>query len=155
MLGNVLLKWFFCGYRLHTTKNISPSPMLQIGSVCYIDVDQGSLINKKNWKIALACLFFVVDVLIWCISQQISVKKAFLSRTERFGSFLFCFFYSNLGLPSAKSLQNERLRFWSSRRKIEPVTTHKMASYLMGMNIIFQENMCLTKLNRGGARVNC
>ena len=63
----------------------------------------------KNWKIALACLFFVVDVLIWCLSQQTSVKKAFLSRTERFGSFSFCFFYSNLGLPSAKSLKNERL----------------------------------------------
>ena len=90
-------------------KNISPSPTLQFGGVFCIDVDQGSLINKKKWKIALACLFFVVDALIWCLSQQISVKKAFLSRTERFGSFLFCFFYSNLGLPSAKSLQNERL----------------------------------------------
>ena len=33
--------------RLHTTKNISPSPTLQIGGVFYIDVDQGSLINKK------------------------------------------------------------------------------------------------------------
>ena len=33
-------------------------------------------------------------------------------------------------------------RFLSSRRKIEPVTTHKMASYLMDVNIIFQENMC-------------
>ena len=76
-------------------------------------------------------------------------KKAFLSRTERLGSFLFrfCFFYSNLGLPSAKSFQNERLRFWSSRRKIKPVTTHKLVSYLMGMNIIFQVNMCLTDLN--------
>ena len=88
-----------------------------------------------------------MDVLIWCLSQQISVKKAFLSRTERFWSFSFCFFYINLGLRGAESLQNERLRFWSSRRKIEPVTTHKMASYLMGMNIIFQENMCLTDLN--------
>ena len=133
--------------RLHTTKNISPSPTLQFGGVFCIDVDQGSLINKKNWKIALACLFFVVDALIWCLSQQISVKKAFLSRTERFGSFLFCFFYSNLGLPRTKSLQNERLGFLSSRRKIEPVTTHKMASYLMDVNIIFQENMCLTNLN--------
>ena len=35
---------------LHTTKNISPSPLLQIGSVCYIDVDQGSLINRKIEK---------------------------------------------------------------------------------------------------------
>ena len=33
------------------------------------------LINKKKWKVALACLFFVVDVLIWCLSQHISVKK--------------------------------------------------------------------------------
>ena len=31
--------------------------------------------------------------------------------------------------------------------KIEPVTTHKMASYLMDVNIIFLENMCLTDLN--------
>ena len=31
--------------------------------------------------------------------------------------------------------------------KIEPVTTHKMASSLKDMNIIFQENMCLTDLN--------
>ena len=51
-------------YRLHTTKKILPSPPLQIGGVFCIDVDRGSFINKKNWKIALACLFFVVDVLI-------------------------------------------------------------------------------------------
>ena len=31
--------------RLHTTKNISPSPTLQFGGVFYVDVDQGSLIN--------------------------------------------------------------------------------------------------------------
>ena len=36
--------------RLHTTKNISPSPTLQFGGVFCIDVDQGSLINKKNEK---------------------------------------------------------------------------------------------------------
>ena len=34
--------------RLHTTKNISPSPTLQFGGVFCIDVDQGSLINKKK-----------------------------------------------------------------------------------------------------------
>ena len=79
-------------YRLHTTKKISPSPTLQIGSVFCID---------------------------------------------RLGSFLFCFFYSNLGLPSAKSLQNRRFWFLLSRWKIEPVTTHKMASHLMDMYIIF------------------
>ena len=95
----------------------------------------------------MACLFFVVDVLIWRLSQHVYVKKAFLSRTKRFGSFLFCFFFSNLGLPSAKSLQNGRFWFLLSRRKIEPVTTHKMASHLMDMNIIFLENMCLTDLN--------
>ena len=33
------------------------------------------------------------------------------------------------------------------RQKIEPVTTHKMASHLMDMNVIFQENMCLTDAN--------
>ena len=64
-----------------------------------------------------------------------------------FYSILFCFVYSNLGLPMAKSLQNGRLSFLLGRRKIEPVTTHKMASHLMDMNIIFQENTCLTDLN--------
>ena len=43
---------------LHTTKNISPSPTLQIGSVCYIDVDHGSLINKKKKKNSLGLLIF-------------------------------------------------------------------------------------------------
>ena len=38
------------GIRLHTTKKISPSPILQIGGVFCIDVDQESLINKKNEK---------------------------------------------------------------------------------------------------------
>ena len=37
-------------FRLHTTKNISPSPTLQFGGVFCIDVDQGSLVNKKNEK---------------------------------------------------------------------------------------------------------
>ena len=104
-------------------------------------------INEKKWKIALAFLFFVVDVLIWYRSQHVPVKKAFLTRTARFGSFLFCFFYSNLGLPRAKCLQNRRLCFLLSRRKIEPITTHKMASHLIDMNIIFQKNMCLTDRN--------
>ena len=122
---------------LHTTKKISPSPILQIGGVFCIDVDQESLINKKNENVGLAGLFFVVDVLTWSLSQHISVKKAFLSKTERFGSFLFCVFYINLALSSAKSLQNGRFWFLLSRRKIEPVTTHKMASHLMDMNIIF------------------
>ena len=44
------------------------------------------------------------------LSQQISVKKKhFYQELRDLGVFLFCFFYSNLGLPSAKSLQNERL----------------------------------------------
>ena len=34
----------------------------------------------------------------------ISVKSFFLSKTERFGLFSFCFFYSNLGLPIAKKI---------------------------------------------------
>ena len=58
------VKSFALTCRLHTTKNISPSPTLQFGGVFCIDVDQGSLINKNNWKIALACLFFVVDALL-------------------------------------------------------------------------------------------
>ena len=98
----------------------------------------------------MVCLFSVVDVLIWCLSQHISVKKknknknknknqnqnktkqkqtnkqqkqknkkTFLSRTERFGSFLFCFLYSNLGLPRARSLQNRGRSFLLSQRKIQ------------------------------------
>ena len=39
-----------CIERLQTTKNISTSHTLQIDSVFYIDVDQGSLINKKIEK---------------------------------------------------------------------------------------------------------
>ena len=75
------------------------------------------------------------------------LRTALLSRTEWFGRFLFCFFYSNLGLPSAKSLQNGSLSFSLSRRKIKLVTSHKMASHLLDMNIIFQKNMCLTNFN--------
>ena len=56
---------------------------------------------------------------------------------------LLCFFYKNLGPPRAKSLRNGVLVFLLSRRKIEPVTTHKMASHLMHMNDIFQENIWL------------
>ena len=73
-------------------------------------------------------------------------KKAFLSKTKRFGIFLFCFF-CNLGLPRVKRLQNIGLSLLLSLRKIEPVTTHKMASHLMDMDLNFQENMCLTDLN--------
>ena len=48
--GKCAFEMIFCGYRLHNTKNISPSPTLQFGGVFYIDVDQGSLINKKIEK---------------------------------------------------------------------------------------------------------
>ena len=64
----------------------------------------------------MACLFFVVDVLIWWLSQHISVKKAFSSRTERFGSFLFCFFYSHLGRPTKSTGPWDR----RSQKKIDP-----------------------------------
>ena len=48
------------------------------------------LIKKKKWKIALACLFFVVDALIWCLSQQISVKKRhFYQELRDLGAFYF------------------------------------------------------------------
>ena len=50
--------------------------------LCKLVVFSTQMLTKEVWliknrKIALACLFFVVDVLIWCLSQQISVKKAF------------------------------------------------------------------------------
>ena len=47
---NVKGQCLFSLFRLHTTKNISPSPTLQIGGVRYIDVDQGSLIYEKSEK---------------------------------------------------------------------------------------------------------
>ena len=131
-----------------TSKKISPSPTLQICGLFYIDVDWGSLINKKKLKKnSLGLLIFCSACADLTTLSTYLCEKAFLSRTERFGSFLFCFFYSNLGLPIAKSLQNGRLSFLLSWRKIESVTTHKVASHLMDMNIIFQENMCLTDLN--------
>ena len=43
------------------------------------------------------------------VSTNLCKKKHFHQELRDFESFLFCFFYSNLGLPSAKSLQNERL----------------------------------------------
>ena len=56
LLVGPILKWSrgpsgkqlsYTRYRLHTTKNISPSPTLQFDGVFCIDVDQGSLIKKK------------------------------------------------------------------------------------------------------------
>ena len=38
-------------------------------------------------------------------------------KNERFWSFLFWFFYSNLALPGAKNLQNGRFWFLLSRQK--------------------------------------
>ena len=110
---------------------------------CKLAVFSAWMLTKKVWLIKK--LKNRVGLLIFCggcadqmsLSQHISVKKAFLSKTEGFGSFLLCFFYSNLALPSAKNLQNGRFWFLLSLRKIEPVTTHKMASHLMDMNIIF------------------
>ena len=53
---------------------------------------------KKKWKVALACLLFVADVLIWCLSQQISVKKHFYQELRDLGAFysVSSTFYSNL-----------------------------------------------------------
>ena len=98
--------------------------------------------NLKNSLGLLICCGGCADLMPF--STNLCQKSIFI---KKFGGFLFCFFYSNLGLPSAKSLQNERLVSCPPRRKIEPVTTLKIASYLMDMNIIFQENMCLTDLN--------
>ena len=58
------------------------------------------------------------------------------------GPFYLSSSTGNLGSPRPINLQNGGLSFF--RRKIEPINTHKMASYPMDMNIIFKENMCLT-----------
>ena len=97
--------------RLHTTKKFSPRPILQIGGVFCIDVDQESLINKIKMKNRLGLLIFCggcADLMSLSTYLCKKKKKTFLSKIERFGSFLFGFFYSNLALPSAKSFQNGR-----------------------------------------------
>ena len=68
----------------------------------------------KILKNSLGLLFFCgrcADLMAFSTNL---IRKTFLSRTEKFGSFLF--------LPSAKSLENGRLSFCFSRQKVEPVT---------------------------------
>ena len=64
----------------------------------------------KRLKNSLGLLFFFcgrcTDLMPFSTNL---IRKTFLSRTERFGSFLF--------LPSAKSLENGRLSFCFSRQK--------------------------------------
>ena len=110
------------------------------------------MLTKVVWfikilKSGLGLLIFCGGADVMPFSTCICRKKAFLSRTERFGTFLFCFFYRQSRPPRAQSLQNGGLSFLPSWRKIELVTTHKMASHPMDINIIFQENMCLTDSN--------
>ena len=74
-------------------------------------------------------------------------KKHFYQELRDLGTFYFVSSTGNLEPPRAKSLQNGDLSFFPSQQKIKPVTTHKMASHLMDMNTIFQENMCFTDSN--------
>ena len=92
----------------------------------------------------------MADVLTWCLSQHISVKKHFYKELRDLGPFYFKFVPStgNLGLPRAKNLQNGGLSFLLSRRKIKPVTTRKMASHLIWMRTYsFRKNTYLTDPN--------
>ena len=81
--------------RLHTIKNISSSPALQIRGVFCIDVDQGSLINEKNWKIALPCFFFFFFFFFFfCggyadLSKHTCVKGHFYQELRDLGAFRF------------------------------------------------------------------
>ena len=69
----------------------------------------------KNWKkIALACLFFVVDVLIWCLSQYISVwKKKKKTKNRDLRTFYFVLSTDNLGLERSKG---QKLAKWRSKK---------------------------------------
>ena len=116
----------FCHFGIFSGTYVPAFPHF---SMPCIDVDQGSLINKKL-KNSLGLRVFCGGCANLMPFSTNLCKKSILPRTERFGRFLFCVFYSNLGLPNAKSLQNERLVLVQSA-KIEPVTTHKMASYLL------------------------
>ena len=69
-------------------------------------------------------------------------KKHFYQELRDLGPFYFVSSRGNLGPPRAKSLQIGGLSFLPSRRKIEPVTTLKMASHLMDTNIVFQGKKC-------------
>ena len=75
---------------MHTTKNISPSPTLQFGGVLYIDVDQGSLINKKM-KNSLGLLIFCggcADLMPF--STNLCKKKSiFYQELRDLGAFYF------------------------------------------------------------------
>ena len=81
------------------------------------------------------------------LSQHISVKIAFLSRTERFGIFLFCPFYRQSRTTEGQKLAKWRCYFLVQSAKNRVGNPHKMAFHLMDMNIFFQKNMCLTDPN--------
>ena len=67
----------------------------------------------------------------WCDVVAVASCQSWQDRTDRL---------------KAKSLQNGGLSFLFSQQKIEPVTTHKMASYLMVWTYSFQK-ICLTDPN--------
>ena len=105
-------------------------------------------------KIALACLFFVVDMLIWCtFSTYLCKKKSILSRTQRFGTFYFVSYKGNLGLPRAKSLQNghhcyQKPAKWTSLLFAQPAKNragyHSQNGFLYdGYERNSEKNMCL------------
>ena len=69
-------------------------------------------------------------------TNKLTNKNIFIKRD--LGPFYFASSTGNLGSPTVKSLQTGGLSFLFSRRKWLP---------MMDMNIIFQENMCLTDPN--------
>ena len=89
--GKCAFEMIFCGCRLHTTKNISPSPTLQLGGVFCIDVDQGSLINKKKMKNSLGLLIFCggcADLMPFS-TNLCKKKKHFYQELRDLGAFYF------------------------------------------------------------------
>ena len=107
-------------------------------SVFDIVFDKVVWLIKKKWKIALACLFFVVDVLMLfsthLCNTKTKQKRIFIKNSEIWGGFFFLllllflilFLLQQLRTTEAKSLQNGCLKFLLSLQKIKPVTTHKM-----------------------------
>ena len=75
-------------------------------------------------------------------------KKHFYQELRDLGPFfIFVSSKGNIEPPRTTSLQNGGLSLMPSQQKIKLVSTHKMASHLMDMNITFHKNMCLIDPN--------
>ena len=97
---------------------------------------------------ALFCLFFDMSVLFWCLCQHVSIGRAIFPQIFGFTAFSCAASKCILELPSAELLKNGRdarsLSWW----KIKPVTTLKMAFYLVAVIIICKKKYVLIDSTR-------